>query len=203
MAKPHKSLLMGLFTKVHIYMNFLKKLNLHWFWQNHIFEPFSVRRACTKSYVSSEPYPRASQIWCQNVRETWKKKVIKCRGESLAHCRVIARNVEGGGLLGPPPPSLFRVVVLKLWSCVAQLRDISLYKRCSFKTMTCTIIALLYDYTLCLQEAFEERRHVVLWCVLEILTKICSGCNGTLVSHVTSTTTFFEIYQHIYDTCHS
>ena len=51
--------------------------------------------------------PRASQIWCQNVRETWKKKVIKCRGESFARCRVIARNVEGG-LLGPPP-SLFRV----------------------------------------------------------------------------------------------
>ena len=81
-----------------------KKLNLHWFCtQNHILEPFSVRRSCTKSYVTSEPYPRASQIWCQNVRETWKKKVIKCRGESFAHCRVIARNVEGG-LLGPPPP---------------------------------------------------------------------------------------------------
>ena len=62
----------------------------------------------TKSYVTSEPYPRASQIWCQNVRETWKKKVRKCRGESFARCRVIARNVEGGGLLGPPP-SLFRV----------------------------------------------------------------------------------------------
>ena len=71
--------------------------------QNHILEPFSVRRACTKSYVTSEPYPRASQIWCQNVRETWKKKVIKCRGESFARCRVIAINVEGGGLLGPPP----------------------------------------------------------------------------------------------------
>ena len=82
----------------HIYMNFVKKLNLHWFCtQNHIFEPFSVRRACTKSYVSSEPYPRASQIWCQNVRETWKKKVIKCRGESFARCKVIAQNVGGGG----------------------------------------------------------------------------------------------------------
>ena len=88
------------------YMNYVKKLNLHWFCtQNHILEPFSVRRACTKSYVTSEPYPRASQIWCQNVQETWKKKVIKCRGESFARCRVIARNVEGGGLLGPPPQS--------------------------------------------------------------------------------------------------
>ena len=82
-----------------------KKLNLHWFCtQNHILEPFSVRRACTKSYVTSEPYPRASQIWCQNVRETWKKKV------SFARCRVIVRNVEGGGgPFRPPPPSLFRV----------------------------------------------------------------------------------------------
>ena len=78
--------------------------------QNHILEPFSVRRACTKGYVNSEPYPRASQIWCQNVRGTWKKKVIKCRGESFARCRVIARNVEGGAFR--PPPSLFRVKVL-------------------------------------------------------------------------------------------
>ena len=89
-------------------MNYVKKLNLHWFCtQNHILEPFSVRRAyifCTKSYLTSEPYPRVSQIWCQNVRETWKKKVTKCRGESFARCRVIARNVEGGGFLGPPPP---------------------------------------------------------------------------------------------------
>ena len=75
--------------------------------QNHILEPFSVRRACTKSYVTSEPYPRASQIWCQNVRETWKKKVIKCRGESFARCRVIARNVEGGPFRPPPPPRVF------------------------------------------------------------------------------------------------
>ena len=52
-------------------MNYVKKLNLHWICtQNHILEPFSVRRACTKSYVTLEPYPRASQIWCQNVRET-------------------------------------------------------------------------------------------------------------------------------------
>ena len=109
-------------------MNYVKKLNLHWFCtQNHILEPFSVRRACTKSYVTSEPYPRASQIWCQNVRETWKKKVIKCRGESFARCRVIARNVEGGGLLGPPP-SLFRVnvgtrhVTLLLWWILWQYR---------------------------------------------------------------------------------
>ena len=81
-------------------MNYAKK---------HILEPFSVRRA----YILYKKlrnfrtvrYPRASQIWCQNVRETWKKNVIKCRGESFARCRVIARNVEGGGgLLGPPPP---------------------------------------------------------------------------------------------------
>ena len=70
-------------------------------------EPFSVQRACTKSYVTSEPYPRASQMWCQTVRETLKKIVVKCRGESFARCRVIARNVEGGHH-GRPPPSLIR-----------------------------------------------------------------------------------------------
>ena len=86
---------------------------MHWFCtQNHILEPFSVRRACTQCYVTSEPYPRPSQIWCQNVRETRKKIVIKCRGESFARCRVIARYVEGGGGWGgghDGPPSLIRV----------------------------------------------------------------------------------------------
>ena len=74
---------------------------------NHIFEPFSVRRACTQCYITSEPYPRPSQIWYQNVRETRKKIVIKCRGESFARCRVIARYVEGGAIMAPP--SLIRV----------------------------------------------------------------------------------------------
>ena len=86
----------------------MRKLNLHWFCtQNHILEPFSVRRACTQCYVTSEPYPRPSQIWCQNVRETRKKIVIKCRDESFARCRVIARYVEGGAIMAPP--SLIRV----------------------------------------------------------------------------------------------
>ena len=88
----------------------MRKLNLHWFCtQNQILEPFSVRRACTQCYVTSEPYPRPSQIWCQNVQKTQKKIVIKCCGESFAHCRVIARYVEGGGGHHAPPPSLIRV----------------------------------------------------------------------------------------------
>ena len=94
----------------------MKKLNLHWFCtQNHILEPFSVRRACTQCYVTLEPYPRPSQIWCQNVRETRKKIVIKCRSESFAGCRVIVRYVEGGGLwYGPPPVFLGLRVVIEL-----------------------------------------------------------------------------------------
>ena len=58
----------------------------------------------TCMYQKLRNYPRASQIWCQNVRETRKKKVIKCRGESFACCRVITRNVDGGGPFRPPPP---------------------------------------------------------------------------------------------------
>ena len=79
-------------------MNHVKRVNLHCFCtQNHFFELFLVRRACTKSYVTSDPYPRASQIWCQNVRETRRKKVMKRRGESFVRSRVLARKVEGGG----------------------------------------------------------------------------------------------------------
>ena len=45
-----------------------------------------------------------------NVRETRKKIVIKCRGESFARCRIIARYVKGGPWWPPPPPpSLIRV----------------------------------------------------------------------------------------------
>ena len=40
-----------------------------------------------------------------------------------------------------------------------------LYKRCSFKNYDLHNHAILYDYTLCLQEAFEEHRHIVLWCI--------------------------------------
>ena len=82
-----------------------KKINLHWFCtQNHILEPFSVRHACTKSYVTSEPYPRASQIWCQNVRETWKKKVMKEECEILSGIDAPLKKRQGGGHNGPPPP---------------------------------------------------------------------------------------------------
>ena len=42
-----------------------------------------------------------------NKRETWKKIVTKYRGESIARCGVIARNVKGGH----HAPSLFRVKV--------------------------------------------------------------------------------------------
>ena len=97
------------------------------------FEPFSVRRACTKSYVTSEPYPRASQSWCQNVRETRKKIVIKCRGKSFASCRVIARNVEGGGPSWPPPPSLIRVKVILSLSLIRGMNNL-----CQFKERTKT-----------------------------------------------------------------
>ena len=79
-------------------MNYVKKLNLHWFCtQNHILEPFSVWRACTKSYVTSEPYPRASQIWCQNVRETWKKSHKVSRRELCALQSNRAKCRGGGG----------------------------------------------------------------------------------------------------------
>ena len=139
-------------------MNFVKKLNLHWFCtQNHLFEPFSVRRACTKSYVSSEPYPRVSQIWCQNVRETWKKKFIKCRGESFARCRVIAWNVEGG-LLGPPP-SLFRVNiawwVLKVWVTNTQCSSIIVCFYVSFLWLVIRMDLIIYSRNM----DFEIHKH--------------------------------------------
>ena len=67
-----------------------------------------MRRACTKSYVTSEPYPRASQIWCQNVQENSKEKSHKVSPREL--CALQSNRVKcRGGALKAPPPSLFRV----------------------------------------------------------------------------------------------
>ena len=106
----------------HSYMNYSEKTQfaLILYTKHHILEPFSVRRACTKSYVTSEPYPRASQIWCQNVRETWKKKVIV-----VSHARALCvmqsnrAKCRGGGPFRPPPPVYLGLNWLKKdWQCI-------------------------------------------------------------------------------------
>ena len=62
---------------------------------------FLVRRACTKSYVTSEPYPRASQMWCQNVRETRKKieESVVARALRVAE---LSHKMSREGPSGPP-----------------------------------------------------------------------------------------------------
>ena len=70
-------------------MNSVKTLNLHWFCtQNKILSLFWSVRACTNSDITLEPYPRASQIWCQ-----------KCVAE-------LSREMSRGAIMAP---SLIRV----------------------------------------------------------------------------------------------
>ena len=64
-----------MWKKKSICIDFVHKIT---FWSH-----YSVRSCMSKSYVSSEPYPRASQILCQNVRETWKKKSHKVSRREL------------------------------------------------------------------------------------------------------------------------
>ena len=98
-------------------MYYAKKLNMHWFCtQNHILEPFSVRRACTKSYVTSEPYPRASKCAGNS-----KEKSHKVSRRELCALQSNRTKYRGGGPKGPPP-SLFRVKLLKLEMSVAAQR---------------------------------------------------------------------------------
>ena len=88
--------------------NYVKKLNLHWFCtQNHILEPFSVRRACTKSYVTSEPYPRGVTNLVSKCAGNLKEKNHKVSRRELCALQSNRTKCRGGGLLGPPP-SLFR-----------------------------------------------------------------------------------------------
>ena len=77
-----------------------------------------------KSYVTSEPYPRASQIWCQNVRETWKKKSHKVSRRELFALQSNCAKCRGLG--PPPPPSLFRVKYALNKSCCLSSHSLSL-----------------------------------------------------------------------------
>ena len=65
--------------------------------------------------IVSEPYTRAQQFWCQKLRDTWKKKVMKRRGQSLTCCENIARNVEDGG---PKKPFRKEHSVPQCFQCV-------------------------------------------------------------------------------------
>ena len=42
-----------------------------------------------------------SQVWSQNMRETIRKKLMKPRGKTFAHCGLIGEKCRGGG--GPLP----------------------------------------------------------------------------------------------------
>ena len=93
----------------HIYMNYAKKINLHWFCtQNHILEPFSVRCACTKKLRNFRTVPPGVTNLVSKCAGNSKEKSHKVsRWELFACCRVIARNVEGGGGLKGPHPQSF------------------------------------------------------------------------------------------------
>ena len=80
--------------KKSIYIDFVHKIT---FW-SHFRSDMHVQ----KSYVTSEPYPRASQIWCQNVRETWKKKVMKEECEILSGIDAPLKKRQGGAIMAPP-----------------------------------------------------------------------------------------------------
>ena len=87
-----------------------KKLNLHWFCtQNHILEPFSVRRACTKSYVTSEPTVAPGVTnFVSKCAGNLKEKSHKVSRREL--CALQSNRAKcRGGPFRPPPPSLFRV----------------------------------------------------------------------------------------------
>ena len=60
-------------------------------------EPFSVRRACTKSYVTSEPYPRASQSWCQNVAGNLKGVINTLSRRELCASAEFSCEMSRGG----------------------------------------------------------------------------------------------------------
>ena len=93
-------------VKISIFnMNYVKKLNLHWFCtQNHILEPFSVRRACTKSYVTSEPYHPGVTNLVSKCAGNLKEKSHKVSRRELCALQSNRAKCRGGGPFRPPPP---------------------------------------------------------------------------------------------------
>ena len=81
-------------------MNFVKKLNLHWFCtQNHIFEPFSVRRACTKIYVTSGPYTRRGKFGLKICAKLERKLSRNFAARTLRVSEILREKSRA-----PPPP---------------------------------------------------------------------------------------------------
>ena len=54
------------------------------------------RRVNTKRHVTSRPMVRFSQTWCQKMRKTWKKKVMKRRVAICGGREAVADFVQGG-----------------------------------------------------------------------------------------------------------
>ena len=71
--------------------------------QNEKKSHFSGWSLVTKGHVTPQREVRFSQTWCQNMRKTSKKKVMKRRGWKRGGFPCAAKFVWGG-LWGPPPP---------------------------------------------------------------------------------------------------
>ena len=77
---------------------------VHKHMQNADFGQILSRRASTKSRVTSRPMIQFSQTWCQKMRKTWKKKVMKRRVAISSGRDAVADFVQGGQIDPPPPP---------------------------------------------------------------------------------------------------
>ena len=99
----------------HIYTKYYTRFELILY--SNFFEPFAVRRARTKVYVTSELCLQMLHVWCQNVLETEKI-------HSISHwelCTLLSYRAKGwSGPKSPPPPRVFFRVNLSRWQCIRQ-----------------------------------------------------------------------------------
>ena len=98
-------------------------------WKNSIRRGFVRKLTCWSPppppcmYKKPRNYrtvPRLSLIWCQIVRETWKKKVMKLSRRELCALQSNRGKCRGGATR--PPPSMFRVKqwILERVKCAAR-----------------------------------------------------------------------------------
>ena len=79
---------------------------VHKHMQNADFGQILCQRASTKHHVISRPMVRFSQTWYQQMRKTWKKKLIKRLVAICGGREAVADFVQGGGGGSNWPPQL-------------------------------------------------------------------------------------------------
>ena len=111
--------------------------------------------AHTNCHVTPYRYIRFWRKWYQNVRKTWREKVMKQQFKIPRGCGAISENVEGGLPDPPPPPPPPSTVYCHAWIRLPHVINYSF-----IMNNAQTLIISLYA-------SFHEATQLTLLCYIE------------------------------------